>query len=450
MVASVLSRGWKPIFLYTEDSGAFDINFKRMFEESSIAAIPVSSLQNDRIGLEFRFFMPKWRLSSLKAALVTPFLRMPKTALTLAFNLNKKINSVELFFRKLKIDALVCSEDGISGELSVISAARRCGIPVIDVPYGCGTRYEIEFDLDRKAENDQIVTPKGRELILLKIAAPHWLNGLKHKDAIMIPPHNIIANEYAGASLRDSWIIHGGMSDILCAESEISQMQYASEGIAQDKIKLTGSPYCDCMIDALAEDHDSLESFRKARKITNGVTRILVSWPPSYHETYPGNSEFNTYEAMTKKFISFLASMDDVLLTISLHPACSPAARELVVSLGVNVSESYIVGLIPKNDIFCTYFSSTIRWALAAGKIVINYDAYKLGLPTFDSAPGFINTMRFEDLKAAVLRLTGSEQEFAALAERQIADASQWGILDGRCNERILDELAKLVAARKR
>ena len=45
--------------------------------------------------------------------------------------------------------------------------------------------------------------------------------------------------------------------------------------------------------------------------------------------------------------------------------------------------------LIGRHDLLFGAYSSVSRWALASGKPVINYDAYRLDYGHFD-APGFI------------------------------------------------------------
>src|SRR5690606_27324085 len=104
-------------------------------------------------------------------------------------------------------------------------------------------------------------------------------------------------------------------------------------------------------------------------------------------------SEFPTYEAMTEALLGGLAAIPGAEVTVSMHPAVGPETRALVAGLGVAVSDDYLIELIPRHDIFVSYFSSTIRWAIAAGKPVLNYDAYGLGFSYYEVAPG-LRTLR--------------------------------------------------------
>ncbi len=346
---------------------------------------------------------------------------------------------------------LVVSEDGISGSMPVLAAARRARIPLIDVPYGFGVRRDLEIDLDNKeARGERILLDEStRGARLLKRLAPQWVKAGAHAGALMYPVDYVLAAESLGMSVRDPWIIHGGSSDILCAESAQMEGVYLSEGVPKGKIRRTGSPYCDAIARAVAKIPAAREALRTARRITEGRTRILVSWPPSYHDVRGRFSEFPTYTEMTRHFFTWLRTLPDCDLTVSLHPAVSAVGRQAIEEAGLAPDERYVIDLIAQHDIFVTYFSSTIRWAIACGKPVVNYDAYRLSLDVYDSAPGFVNAADFAQFQEALSRLVCVPGAFEALASRQSAVGEMWGTLDGRCNERILAELDDLVRSRR-
>ena len=339
------------------------------------------------------------------------------------------------------ISSVICSEDGVSGDIVLISVARSLGVRVIDVPYGNGTGLELEIDLARKSVEGRLILATGIEWTVMKLFAPQWLKKQRFAGAVMFEVPIILAYESVGVSLRDSWIIHGGLSHFLCVESLSSRRQYVREGIPEKKMVLTGSPYCDLMYDVIEKNLHAREAFRKPKKIETKKTRILVSWPPSYHDTYPGTNEFETYESMTRATVSFLQSLASVDLTISLHPACGEYVSELMRELGVEITDEYVIDLIPLNDIFVTCFSSTIRWAIAAGKVVVNYDAYCLELPTYSDLPGVTSHKRFDDFKRRLQALTSSEELLIAAMHAQIKVSEDWGVVDGRATERILNTL---------
>src|SRR5690606_37376810 len=130
----------------------------------------------------------------------------------------------------------------------------------------------------------------------------------------------ILARESLGITLNDAWVVHGGPANRLCVESPQMLEFYLEEGLPTEKLELTGSPYCDIMHRALERDAAARAAFLTPRRITPGRTRILVSWPPSYHASRGGKCAFPSYAEMSREVLGFLAALPDVDLWVSLHP----------------------------------------------------------------------------------------------------------------------------------
>ena len=344
--------------------------------------------------------------------------------------------------------ALVVSEDGVSTSQFILSAAKSMAIPIIDVPYGNATRQDFDIDIARKLSEGTKHRPEGVVGWLLRKIAPQWIKTGKHAGQLMFSQIYILKLELLGISIRDPWIVHGGPADRLCAESPIALEQYVGEGIPHEKISLTGSPYSDRVREGLTDDKDAADAFLKGRFIVPDRPRILVSWPASYHSTFPSRSEYPTYEEMTADILNFINKLENCDVTISMHPAADPKVFELLGRIGIFPSTDDLIKLLPCNDIFITYFSSSIRWALGAGKVVLNYDAYRIGLKNYSDAPGFINMAKSAELKHKLIELVTNEKKFALLAGAQAADAANWSLSDGKCNDRILAEIDLLFNAR--
>jgi hypothetical protein len=338
----------------------------------------------------------------------------------------------------LQPSAIVAGEDGISAPLAIHAAARHAGIRVVVVPFGYGVRRDLETALDAKAAHGELVTATGRWGGLIRARAPHWIKAGAHAGALMYEAAYIVAAESLGITLRDPWIIHGGYADRLCVESEQMGAVYRSEGIPESKLVPTGTPYCDVMVRALERNAAARAAVRQPRRIDPGVTRVLVSWPPSYHADRGALSEFPSYREMSVSVLGWLSRLPGCSVTVSLHPATLAADRAALIENGVRLSDDYVIELIPQHDVFVTYFSSTIRWAVAAGKPVINFDLYKLGLTVFDNAPGVLTVASFTDFQREMTQLATEESAFADAARRQIAAAPAWGTLDGLNTARVI------------
>jgi hypothetical protein len=367
--------------------------------------------------------------------------------LALRVDLSSRLAAARSLLRTLNPGAIVSCDDGIAAALPVHAAARQEGLPVVVVPYGYGVRRDLEIALDAKAALGALATADGPWGEVIRARAPQWIKRGPHEGAMMHLGSYILAAESLGITLRDAWIIHGGYADRLCVESEQMQRVYLEEGVPPRKLALTGTPYCDVMVRALERDPAARAALRQPRTIECGRTRILVSWPPSYHGDRAAFSEFASYREMSLATLGWLGRLPNCTVTVSLHPATLAEDRQALIDIGVQLTDAYVIELIPLSDLFITYFSSTIRWAVAAGKPVINFDLYKLGLAVYDAAPGVLTVSTLAGFQREVTSLTTSDAAFAEVAARQIAVAPQWGVLDGLNTARVAAEIEKLAAA---
>ncbi len=444
LLAHLAAEGRSAGLLYTGSDTAL---YAEIETEGARREMPVAALEPALGGPSDGVGAPTPRPLSARAMAARAGFRLldrPEVAGAVRKTLGTRIECCVRLFREHGIRCLAVSEDGISADAAVMAAARRLHIPVIDVPFGNGTAYEIEFDLEKKRERGELIVPMGRVARLLRLAAPQWVKRGRFAGTVMHTPEVILAMQSLDVPMRDAWVIHGGMSDVLCAENEVGLAQYRREGIPEAKLRLTGSPYCDAVVDGAAAEPAARDALRRPRRIEPDRLRVLVSWPPSYHATYPDRSEFGDYETMTVEVLSAIMDLPGTSVTVSLHPACNTELRDALAARGLVPTDDYVVEAIGRHDVFVTYFSSTIRWALAAGKPVVNYDAYKLGLATYDDAPGFASVDSLAALRDELAALAGSEARFAERAAAQIADAERWGVLDGACCARILGEIDRL------
>lgn len=349
-------------------------------------------------------------------------------------------------FETLAPSVVVVAEDGVAGPLTLIAAAKRRAIPVAVLPYGYGTQADFEIALETKAALGELERAEGPVGEMIQRKAPEWIKQGKFEGALLFPSEYVVVLESAGIHVNNAWVVHGGTADRLLVESMQMLDLYRAEGLPEGKLVVTGSPYGDFMLDALATDPDARAAFRQPRKITPGQTRILVSWPPSYHSERSQHSEFPSYLEMTRAVLAGLQGLANTTVTVSLHPAVNADDGAAISAMGVNISDDYVLRLIPLHDIYVSYFSSTIRWAVAAGKPVINYDAYKLALDVYDAAPGVITTPSVARVLGLAAEL-GADEVFAELASRQVAVAERWGMLDAPSMPRILAEIDRLAAA---
>lgn len=334
--------------------------------------------------------------------------------------------------REVQPKAVVVAEDGISGNCWIIDAARRAGVPVVDCPYGYGTHHDLENHLASRQQAGELLLNNGAYAEEIRRKYPHWIKRGRFEGALLYVPEYIVAWQRAGLRIRDPWVVHGGVSDKLCVESPQMLRHYLAEGLPRQQLELTGTVYCDMMHDALGKSPSALRALHSGQKIEPGTTSILVCWPTSYHADRGALCEFESYVELSQRMFQFLSSLEKVQVTVSLHPAMPTECRQVILDCPVQVSETNVLELIPQHDMYISEFSSTVRWAIAAGKPVVNYDFYCFDLCDYDEAPGVLQVSTFQAFQDEVRALVRGEAHYAAIAKRQCEVAEEWGVIDGK------------------
>lgn len=354
------------------------------------------------------------------------------------------------FLLQNKITKISCCEDGIGSGINTIiflSAAKFLKIPIYNIPFGCGAEEDLEYSLKSKYQSNSLIKLKGFNLLLSYLFINKWLKKGKYKNAIMYPLELILSMEMNKISLRNPWIINGGYSTNIFAENEISKNQYIYEGIEIERIVSTGSPYSDYIYN-LKSINQIKKTIRTNKLIHKKKASILISWPPNYFNYDHQNKDFKDYKDFVNSFLEFLMSLNNVSVNISFHPGVSENEKKIFNSYNVNIEKKWILNLIPKNDIFLCYVSSLIRWALLAGKVAINYDLYNLNLKhqawkSIEMNHGYYHLNDFEDLKKKLLTLTTNLNSLKRVLELQSNPLPNLGLFDGKCLNRIHDNIYK-------
>ena len=154
------------------------------------------------------------------------------------------------------------------------------------------------------------------------------------------------------------------------------------------------------------------------------------------------------YIDFIKKFLLFLKSLKNCQINISFHPGVSSKVKKYFVSKEINIKSEWILNQIPKNDIYLSYYSSLIRWALLAGKFTLNYDLYNLNLQNVywkkvEMNDRYFYLNSFGDLKKKIQDLLKNFDNLNHSRKFQSKSSSNLGLFDGKCLNRIYDNIYK-------
>ena len=103
--------------------------------------------------------------------------------------------------------------------------------------------------------------------------------------------------------------------------------------------------------------------------------------------------------------------------------------------------------LVAHCDLFTTLNGSSLTaWAIACGKPVVLFDCFRTGYVDFDEVPGCIMVHDETAFLGELDRMCGDAGARASLGEAQRSVAADWGVLDGRAQERLAALAAQLIA----
>lgn len=318
-------------------------------------------------------------------------------------------NAATSEYERVRPSGVIVGEDGVGGNLAWIAAAKRKGIPVFVVPY----EYSgIDQAIEAIRPNIGDYRVSGPIAWALAKWRPSWVKQIDGKDTLRLPLRFALGYEIAGVAPANPWTVHGGGADLLLAESPQMEQHYKNEAVPLEKIACTGS---------LA--FDDLHRALQAAKPESDRLRILCALPPDY----TGGRGPMPYGTLVGQWLDEARKHGNV--TVQAHPA----ARTSLESIGVQCDTRDITALIAENDLLITSVSSIIRYALAAGRPVLNFDCYKFDYPDYVGAAGCVTVNSIGDFVAQFEQISS---DFASYRTRAVNDAARWGVIDGKSKDR--------------
>ncbi len=329
----------------------------------------------------------------------------------------------------------------------LIEGAHAEGTPVVLVPSTMSNGLE-EAEVFTSDPRHHVDRPSAE---LVAEVFPHWVrvhNGLK---LLRCPPGRALAIEALGLAPPEPWAFNSGYADAITAESPAMIDYAAAAGLPRARMISTGSPSDDAMFRILRDAVDQRRRLYEDLQLPAGRPMLLTPMPPDFLYLPGGRPQcdFQTYDALSQAWIAALADQEAFNVVVALHPSVEIETMRHIEGPNVRIASRRTSELVPLCDLYVASVSSTIRWAIACGKPVINYDVYRYRYTDFMNVDGVLTTENYDEFRTSVRRLTGNRDELEALRQRQMQAAARWGFLDGRCCERILDVLTN-AAGRER
>jgi hypothetical protein len=316
-----------------------------------------------------------------------------------------------------------------------IQVAHQENIPVIIVPSSMSNGLE-------QAEAYYYHPEFNLQKWINRLAArlfPKWVFAHRGRRLLRVPGERVFVMECLGLSPPLPWIFNSGFADAIAIESERMRKYYLDCGIPDNQMKVTGSLADDVMVDILKRR----QSLRKKFCLEYGLDPekpILVSaLPGDSLYMYGGRpqSDFKTYPELVKYWIQSIAKVKNYNVIVCLHPSVNIKDFQYIEDWGVKIAKSGTAEIVPLSDLYVASVSSTIRWAIACGIPVINYDVYRYHYTDYVDLKGVIAVEKKKDFEFVLNKITQDTRFYKQKKEEQELSASQWGLFDGKVGKRI-------------
>lgn len=339
-------------------------------------------------------------------------------------------------------DAIVLFEDNVEDVTRILGAtATRRGIPYVVLPTTIPNPREPAS-----------VYQHSRAHAITGLAArhvarrwPEWIYELDGRKLLRLPVPAILALKSVRADIPTPWILNSGQASAICLESRATQEIYRKLGFEDVQLALTGSP----VDDVLYEVHHERVQRRDALLIGLGLDPkrplVLVAFPPNQYAASSAAFEYASFAELVGGWLRALAPLAGAVnIVLRPHPRLRPEELASFETAGCRVVTHPTEQLVPLADVYVASISATIRWALALGIPVINYDCYRYRYDDYTGAQG-MTLVEDQNAFDSTLQRIATDADFRqTMWERQAADRDNWGCIDGQFATRFLALLNSL------
>jgi hypothetical protein len=266
---------------------------------------------------------------------------------------------------------------------------------------------------------------------------PKWVREHRGKKLLRVPGGRVLAMEWLGLAPPLPWIFNSGFADAIAIESDAMLAYYERCGLTGKQLTVTGTLSDDVLAEAKREAVPRREELYRSLGLPPDRPMLLSPLPPDFLYI-AGNRpecEFRQYAELVDYWIASLRAVTTHNIVISLHPSVRYEEMKHIESDRVRIGRQSTSSLVPLADLYVASVSSTIRWAIACGIPVVNYDVYRYRYRDYVDVDGVLNT---EDKAQFRDWLARDAVFFDEIRARQAKNAPRWGTLDGKSHERIL------------
>ena len=272
---------------------------------------------------------------------------------------------------------------------------------------------------------------------------PRWVFRHRGRDLLREAGERVLLMEWLGLAPPLPWIFNSGFADAIAIESRRMERYYLDCGIPQSQLKVVGSLADDEMFRVLQRKEENRSSLCSGIGLPDSNPILLSALPPDFLYMPGGRPEcdFKTYAELMTFWVQSIAKVKGYNIVVCLHPSVRYEDYQYIEDWGVKIADRDTAELVPLCDLYVASVSSTIRWAIACGIPVINYDVYRYRYTDYLGLKGVVIVEEKTDFEAELIKVamgpTYSKEK--RLSQKEVA--GQWGMLDGKVASRMISLL---------
>jgi hypothetical protein len=337
-------------------------------------------------------------------------------------------------------DVIFLGEDNPVNDSGVwAKVARRRGIPTIVIPYTVADESESVYGIRRSASEEahRLVGPLNR---IVGRLFPRWTLEVDGKRYLREYGSKVLALHAHGLAPQRPWKFFSGGADAIATESHAMRDFLAKQGLQPEKLVLTGS----AALDILARHRKKADADRAAVLERLGLepTRPFILWGMTFDKLVP-EDDFRDFDELVGFIAEELRRQTRYQVIVRPHPRVAYEDVRWIESDQLKLSQRDTAALLPLCELYIGTVSASMRWAIACGKPILDYDVYRCGITHFHTEGVVAVDTRLE-FSRALARLVTDHDYLARLTERQEARQESWGILDGQSGERLVTLVNRL------
>lgn len=355
------------------------------------------------------------------------------------------VNGTSSLIWQLKPVLLIVCEENVGYATHIpIRVCQESRIPTVVVPYTIANATEAAEAVYTSFEH-QIAGNYINQQVARKY--PHWVFEYHGRKLLRLPASTIIPYERSEYSPRHPWAINSEESAFIAVENEHMLDYYRNEKLPEARLILTGALYDDVLAESTQRSDEMRGKLIAELGLRDGLPLLLCALPPNQ---FPRDCEFSEYAALVEFWMEALSQVNGWNVVVRLHPRLTEEEIDHLKRFGVKISKWDTASLIPLCDLYVASVSATIRWAIACGKPVVNYDVYQMHYGDFGNVDGVLTVFSKGEFKDTVNRLISDRVYYEKISTIQRYETAKWGRLDGKSSERMLQLFDDVISGKIR